>query len=39
MKEKICYVALDYESEIAKAKISLSNHKEYELPDLNKIKM
>jgi actin-related protein len=33
IKEKLCYVAINYESELAKASTSNSINKEYELPD------
>lgn len=37
IKEKLCYVALDYEAELAKYKESAANDKPYELPDGNVI--
>jgi len=33
IKEKLCYVAADYESEVAKAETSSDTEKNYELPD------
>ena len=35
IKEKVAYVALDYEAELAKYKESADNNKPYELPDGN----
>ncbi|CAD8051583.1 unnamed protein product [Paramecium primaurelia] len=35
MKEKLCYVALDYEEEMKKYKESAANNRPYELPDGN----
>lgn len=35
IKEKVAYVALDYEAELAKYKESAANNKPYELPDGN----
>lgn len=35
MKEKLCYVALDYEEELKKYKESAANNRPYELPDGN----
>ena len=35
IKEKVAYVALDYEAELAQYKESASNNKPYELPDGN----
>jgi actin-related protein len=37
IKEKLCYVALDYESELTKYKESAANDKPFELPDGNVI--
>ncbi|CAD8116189.1 unnamed protein product [Paramecium primaurelia] len=37
IKEKLCYVALDYEDEMKKYKESASNNRPYELPDGNVI--
>jgi hypothetical protein len=37
IKEKLAYVALDYEAELAKYKESAANDKPYELPDGNVI--
>jgi actin-related protein len=33
IKEKLCYVALDYEAELEKYKTSSANDKTFELPD------
>lgn len=35
MKEKLCYVALDYENEMKSYKESAANNRPYELPDGN----
>ena len=37
IKEKLAYVALDYEAELAKYKESAANDKPYKLPDGNVI--
>jgi hypothetical protein len=37
IKEKLAYVAVDYEAELAKYKESAANDKPYELPDGNVI--
>ena len=33
VKDKLCYVSLDYENELIKAKEGLLEEKTYELPD------
>ena len=35
MKEKLCYVALDYDAELKTYKESAANNRPYELPDGN----
>lgn len=37
IKEKLCYVALDFDEEMKKYKNSASNHSPFELPDGNVI--
>ncbi|CAD8127352.1 unnamed protein product [Paramecium sonneborni] len=39
MKEKLCYVALDYEEEMKKYQESIANNRSYELPDGNSVNM
>lgn len=39
MKEKLCYVALDYEAETKSYKESAAHNRPYELPDGNVVVM